>query len=177
MVTTKNTLILWTGPKHSGKTTSAANLAHIARAEGFNVAGILAPSLYLNGELLGAPLARRKTSQSKAGPFTFIDEGLKLGNTALGKQATKSADLIIVDEFGPLELNGNGRRKNIDSLLASSDAVILLVVRRELTDTVQRLYANVPCRKLAATKPDAIDDAIAILENRRHYIEEQNVQA
>ena len=188
MVTTKNTLILWTGPKHSGKTTSAANLAHIVRAEGFNVAGILAPSLYLNGELLGfdvldlqsenrAPLARRKTSQSKAGPFTFIDEGLKLGNTALGKQAIKSADLIIVDEFGPLELNGNGRRKNIDSLLASSDAVILLVVRRELTDTVRLLYANVPCRKLAATKPDAIDDAIAILENRRHYIEEQNVQA
>lgn len=194
MVTTQNTLILWTGPKHCGKTTSAANLAQIARAEGFDVAGILAPSLYLNGELLGfdvldlqnenrIPLAKKlKTQNSKlktkmAGPFTFINEGLKLGNAALSKENTKSADLIIIDEFGPLELKGQGWRKNIDSLLASSDAVILLVVRRELTDTVQQLYANVPCRELAATKPDSIDDVITMLKNRRHHVKEQNVQA
>ncbi len=182
MVATQNRLILWTGPKHCGKTTSATKLAQIARAEGFNVAGLLAPPLYRNSKLLGfdvldlqnqtrAPLARRKISQSKAGPFTFIADGLKLGNTVLSEETTKSADLVIVDEFGPLELKGRGWRKNVDSLLASSDAVILLVVRRELADTVRQLYADVPCRELAATKPDSIDDVITMLKNRCHHVE------
>jgi len=182
MVATQNRLILWTGPKHGGKTTSATKLAQVASAEGFNVAGLLAPSLYRNSKLLGfdvldlhsqtrTPLARRTISQSKAGPFTFISDGLKLGNAVLSAEATKSADLVIVDEFGPLELNNEGWRKNVDSLLFSSNAVVLLVVRRELTDTVRQVYANVPCRELAATEGNSIDEVITMLKNRRHHIE------
>lgn len=178
MVSTRNQLILWVGEKHSGKTTSAANLAQTARAEGFNVAGLLAPSLYRHGRLIGfdaldlrsterCALARRQTNPGKPRPFAFITDGLKLGNAALSAEATKSADLIIVDEFGPLELNGDGWRKNVDSLLASSDAVILLVVRRELADEVRQLYADAPCEKLAATDPNSIDDGLAMLKNHR----------
>ena len=166
------------GGKHSGKTTSAANLAQTARDKGFNVAGLLAPSLYCDGRLIGfdaldlgskkrAPLARRQTGPGKSERFTFITDGLKLGNAALSAEATKSADLIIVDEFGPLELNGDGWRKNVDSLLASSSAVILLVVRRELADEVRQLYADVSCRKLAATEPSSIDDSLTMLKDRR----------
>lgn len=173
-----NKLILWTGEKHCGKTASVANLVKIARAEGFNVAGLLAPSLYRNGILIGfdvldlrnearAPLARHKTDRSKTGPFTFLAEGLKLGNTALSAKATKSADLVTVDEFGPLELNGQGWRNNVDSLLTSSNAVILLVVRQELADAVWHLYADFPCQKLAATEPTSIGKVIMMLKNRR----------
>ena len=32
----QNILILWTGPRHSGKSTSVASLAQIARDEGFD---------------------------------------------------------------------------------------------------------------------------------------------
>ena len=178
MVSIRNQLILWVGEKHSGKTTSAANLAEIARDEGFNVAGLLAPSLYRDGKLIGfdaldlgnekrAPLARRQTNSGKPGPFAFITDGLKLGTAALSAEATKSADLIIVDEFGPLELNGDGWRKNVDSLLVSSEAVILLVVRRQLVDEIRQLYADTPCRKLAATDPNSIGDGLAILKNHR----------
>ena len=182
MVTTQNMLILWTGPKHCGKTTSATRLAQVARAEGFNVAGLLAPSLYHNSKLLGfdvldlqnqtrAPLARRKISQSKAGPFTFIADGLKFGNAVLSAEATKSADLIIVDEFGPLELKGQGWRRNVDSLFISSNAVVLLVVRQELADPVRQVYETAPCRELTAIEKNSIDDVINMLKNRRHHIE------
>ena len=178
MAATQNRLILWVGEKHSGKTTSAANLARTARDEGFNVAGLLAPSLYCDGRLIGfdaldlgnekrTPLARRQTNPGKSGRFALVTHGLKLGNTALSAEATKSADLVIVDEFGPLELNGHGWRKNVDSLLASSDAVILLVVRLELADEVRRLYADASCRKLAATEPSSIDDGLTMLKDRR----------
>jgi len=157
------------------------------RDEGFSVCGLLAPCLYCNGELVGfdvfdlrsksrAPFARCKTSESKAGPFNFIVEGLKLGNVALSAEATQSADLVIVDEFGSLELEGRGWRRNVDSLLTSNDALILLVVRRELIDAVRQLYLDFPQKELVATKRDSINEVITILKNRRHHVGEQNVQ-
>jgi nucleoside-triphosphatase THEP1 len=178
MVSLQNELILWIGEKHCGKTTSAANLVEIARAEGFNIAGILAPSIYNDSKLIGfdtlnlrnenrAPLARREINTSNTGPFTFIADGLKLGKDALSADATKSADLVIIDEFGPLELNGKGWRKNVDSLLTTNNAVILLVIRQELADEVQQLYADFPCRKLAATEPRSIVKVIRILKKHR----------
>jgi nucleoside-triphosphatase THEP1 len=173
MVSTRNKLILWTGEKHSGKTTSAANLVKIARGEGFDIAGLLAPSIYSDGELLGfdvidlrnenrIPLAKRKT-----GRFTFFDSGLEFGKAALSTTATKSAALVIIDEFGPLELNGQGWHESVDILLASSNALILLVVRRELADEVQRVYKDFPCRNLAANEPESIDKVIGMLRSNR----------
>jgi nucleoside-triphosphatase len=178
MVSIRDKLILWTGQKHSGKTTSVAKLVEIARGEGFNVAGLLAPALYRDCELLGfdaidlqnetrAPLANRNTDASKTEDFTFLAEGLKLGNAALSATATKTADLVIVDEFGPLELDGRLWRENVDSLLASSSALILLVVRQELADAVRRLYADLPGRKLNAIEPESIDIVIRMLRHCR----------
>ena len=170
-------LILWVGEKHSGKTTGAANLVKIARAEGFDVAGVLAPSLYRKGRLMGfdvvdlrdqtrAPLARRGMDASTMGPFTFIEDGLRLGIAALSREAAQSADLVVVDEFGPLELSGQGWRSSVDSLLASISAAILLVVRRELVESVHHIYADFRCRNVNAAEPEASRRIIRILNAR-----------
>ncbi len=154
-------LIIWTGNKHSGKTTTTAKLAQTARGQGFDVAGVLAPSVYRDGVLFGfdvcdlrtnarVVLARRRDSDGQTGPFVFLSEGLELGRAALSLNVAGSADLVIVDEFGPLELNGDGWRKNVDLLIRSSEALILLVVRQQLVQQVQSLYANVPNLVLSA---------------------------
>jgi nucleoside-triphosphatase len=181
MTLMQNKFVLWTGEKHCGKTTTAAKLAKAARAEGFVVDGLLAPSTYRNGRLTGydvldlrnktrALFVRRKTDGNKTERFTFVADGLKLGRDALSPTATETAD-IIIDEFGPLELRGDGWRRDVDSLLALSDALILLVVRRELTYRVQELYAVVPSQILSATEPESIDKIISILKKRcRHQI-------
>jgi len=182
MVSMQEKLILWTGKRHCGKTTSAAKLVQKVHNEGFNVCGLLAPCVYRDGELVGfdvldlrsnnrAPLARRTMNKGKDGPFNFIIDGLKLGNAALSAETTKSADLVIVDEFGPLELNGRGWRKNVDSLLTSNNAIILLVVRMELVDAVRQLYTNFPSQELAVTKRDSIDNVITMLKNRCCYVD------
>jgi nucleoside-triphosphatase len=182
MMLKQNKLVLWTGEKHCGKTTSAAKLTKATRAEGFVVVGLLAPSKYRNGRLTGYDvldlrsktqtlLARRKTDGNKTERFTFVSDGLKLGRDALSPTATETADIIIIDEFGPLELHGDGWRKDVDSFLALSDALILLVVRRELTERVQELYAGVPSQILSATESESIDKIISILKKRcRHQI-------
>jgi nucleoside-triphosphatase THEP1 len=178
MAVMRTKLILWMGEKHSGKTTRVAGLVETSRAEGFDVAGVLAPSVYQNGKLLGfdvldlrnevrAPLVRRNIHGSKTVRFTFLAEGLELGNTALSAANAGSAGLIIVDEFGPLELDGQGWRKNVDSLVDTSNALIVIVVRQELADRVQQLYRNSHSQKLRAAEPKSADTIVAMLRNRR----------
>lgn len=171
-------LILWAGPKHSGKTTSAARLAQAAGEHGFAVAGLLAYSVYRNGQLFGfdacdlrtgarAPLAVRGTHGGQIGPFHFIEEGVTLGSAALGRAATDGADLVIVDEFGPLELASQGWRGAVDSLVSAGQTRLLLVVREEVARTVQQLYADVPSRQLAATAPESVHEVIHMLGDHR----------
>ena len=178
MVAVPIKLVLWKGCKHSGKTTCAFDLIKTARKVGFNVAGLLAPSLYYKGKLIGfdalhlqnntrAPLARCNNEEAGTGLFTFINEGLKLGHAALSETATKSADLVIVDEFGPLELDGRIWRKKVDSLLSCSNSVILLIVRKELAATVRQLYSDIPCSEFTANKQESIDKVLSIL--KKHH--------
>ena len=170
-------LILFTGRKHSGKTTAAERLARQVRSEGFRIAGLLAPSVYEDNRLVGfgavdlirdrqIKLANRRTTEDKGGRWEFTREGLKLGRAALNPSAANSADLIIVDEFGPLELEGRGWRKEVDLLLSSTDIPVMLVVRQELVECVQELYEHYPSTKLAATKKDSINQIIRILKER-----------
>ena len=160
-------LVLWVGPKHSGKTTAAAELARKAKSEGFNVAGVLAPSVYEDEHLAGfdlvdlrtddkIPLATRKINQNRQGGFNFIQTGLEFGKNALSIEAVKSAEMIIVDEFGPLELEGGGWRKDIDLVLAKMNALVVLVVRDEIVQDVQRLYEDIPAESLDADKEQSI---------------------
>lgn len=171
-------VVLWTGERYSGKTTSVGNLVRAVRREGYDVAGLLARSVYQDEKLIGfdgvdlssgaeAPLARRGAGASDIGQFTFLDEGLQLGRAALSGPGEGSADLVIVDEFGPLELDGKGWRNNVDSLLAAGRAVVLLVVRRELVGRVQQLYSDLGVEVLDAGEPQSVDKVVCLLRDRR----------
>lgn len=175
----KTRLILWTGPRHSGKTTTAAELAQRVKCKGFGVAGLLAPSIYTNGDLTGfyavnittgdrIQLAQRNqtTDTTSVCGFTFLKEGLKFGQDALEIKSAESADLIIIDEFGHLELAGDGWRKNADSILSDTNALLVLVVRDEIIDDVKKIYTDVTCIQLDAAKEDSAAKVIEILNNQ-----------
>jgi nucleoside-triphosphatase THEP1 len=174
-------LFLWTGPRHCGKTTAAARLAHMAGRCGFRVAGLLAPSVYRDGYLAGfdvldlqsqarAPLAVRRDEPADVGSFHFVQEGLRLGSRALDATATQRADLVIVDEFGPLELASGGWRRAVDSLVRADRAPLLIVVRRELADAVQEVYADVHSTILDATAPKSTLEVLGWLEKRSQIV-------
>jgi len=164
-------LILWTGPKHSGKSTAATELARRAAAAGFTVAGILAPSVPDGYDLLdlrtGArtPLARRRRDgDEKIGRFAFSRAALDAGAEALG--AATDADLAIVDEFGPLELAGAGWRPAVDGLIRSARGTVLLVVREGLLATVGRLWGDGEVVAIDALAPGAADRVLGLLQRR-----------
>jgi nucleoside-triphosphatase THEP1 len=171
-------LFLWTGPKHSGKTTRAAQLARRARQDGFRVAGLLAPSVYQEGHLVAfeildlqsearSLLAVRRDDLGGIGSFHFVKEGLRLGHQALAVAATEGADFIIVDEFGPLELASQGWRRAVDALVRTDRAPLLLIVRQELAGAVQEAYAGVPSKVLDASAPESVHEVIRLLAHGR----------
>jgi len=178
-------LVLWTGKRHSGKTTGAARLVRAARAKGYSVAGLVAPAVYRDSTLIGFDAVDLRSRQRAAlardnggttGRFDFLAEGLGLGNASLSPAATASADLVVVDEFGPLELNRQGWRRSVDLLVQSSEAIILLVVREELADEVECLYENVESIRLCVADRESIKTVISILEGRRQYARQHNAK-
>jgi len=170
MVSQECRLILLTGSKHSGKTTFVRKLAERLKKENFNIAGFKAPSVYEGAFLLGFDLAdlhsgrsvkfaRRKSAKDE---FEFSNGALLFGRKILDSDHTRNADLIIIDEFGPMELEGGGWRKNTDFLLENKN-VLLLVVREELVERVERLYSNLHCRTFRATE-ESVGQIISLLK-------------
>ena len=170
-------IILWTGPKHSGKTTRALDLVKSTRKEGYSVAGLLAPSIYNKGKLIGfyaydlindsqKQLAVCNKNEAGTRHFTFLSEGLKVGVKALSKNSIKNADLIIVDEFGRFELSGRIWRKSVESILSYGNNIILLIVQKELVKDVVKLYSHIPYERIAANETDSIKKVVNILKYR-----------
>lgn len=167
-------LLLWTGPKHSGKTTTLTSLIYLARLKGITVAGILAPSVYIDDKLVGfdiidldtnqrCPLARVDTQGAESvGQFVFTDQGLDLGRSALQFASTLSDGLTVVDEYGPLELAGNGWRPQVDELIAKPPGIILLVVRDELSDRVVQAYSSSGAQIVPCHQADAIERVLSV---------------
>ena len=167
--------ILWVGDKHSGKTTAATKLAETLQQQGCTVGGILAPSIYKDDRLIGfdifdiqnnlrIPLAVRDEQPHDDLPYRYHQEGLELGHSALSLAENKSANLVIVDEYGPLELNGKGWRCDVDHLLSKSHLPILLVVRRQVVDKVNKLYAEYISLSLDALDPGSIERVLTLLK-------------
>lgn len=116
------TLLLVTGESGAGKTTWCRTLIERARTMGIHPCGLISPAIFEAGEKAAINLidissnshkrmAIRQSSpvrgfQSKGSlNWLFSNQALKWGNEIL--QKLTSSDLLIVDEFGPLELLEN----------------------------------------------------------------------
>ena len=174
-------LFLWTGPRHAGKTSKLLQLESVVRQQGVHLAGILSLSIYQQGHLRGfdllditsrqtRPLARRPQPSQ---PFSFDSAAFDWGNEILARTDTRNAHLIILDEFGPLELRGSGWRPAADRLIRTTRTPLLLVVRDGLVSAVRPLY---PSRDMVVV-PFHLPEAICqVLEGVKRHQEELKSQ-
>jgi nucleoside-triphosphatase THEP1 len=161
-------LFLWTGPRHAGKTSKLLQLESAARQQGLPLAGILSLSIYHADQLVGfdlldittgqtRPLARRPQPLQR---FTFDSAAFAWGNEILARIDTHSVHLIILDEFGPLELRGSGWRLAVDQLIRTTRTPLLLVVRDSLVSAVRPLYPSRDVVVVPFHLPDAISQVL-----------------
>jgi len=138
---------LLTGKIGIGKTTVCKKIVEIAKKNGLNCCGVLTHRLEDKGktELIvedistgeRKPLACQINSENISNGiiscnFIFNREAIEFGKKAL----SKNGDLLVIDEFGNLELEGKGFTNAISAFKSGENKNSIIVVRSELVKTV-----------------------------------------
>jgi iron complex transport system ATP-binding protein len=147
--TTSPQLLLVTGARGSGKSRWCAQLAELVRRRGGKVAGVASPAVVEGGRKVGIDIVdvstgdRRRLADPRGGPnggetterWRFAEAALAWGNEVLARVSLDHADLLIIDELGPLEFHrGSGLSAGLDAIGARRYAVACVVVRPSLLD-------------------------------------------
>lgn len=139
--------ILVTGESGCGKTSFCRRMIDSARRDGLKVGGVLAPAVHYGGNRVGADAVDLATEESvpiarsiapvpwdrRARNTTIRREGLDLARAALERAVRQPFDLIVIDEFGPLELAGGGIcQEAVEAWNSGRD--VLLVARSQIAE-------------------------------------------
>ena len=179
--------VLLTGERQVGKTTVCRQVAELARGLGYGPAGVLTPVIL---DKDGFPVARHAlmVSDGEQRLLAQANSDLEKRNPKLSKGApprtgrysfdagvfswviarlqgaiSQGCDLLIVDEIGPLELEqGRGLAPLLSDLSTEKLPPLLLVVRPELTEQLQRRLPDIPFHTFTVTQENrqALPNAI-----------------
>jgi nucleoside-triphosphatase len=135
-----------TGEMQSGKTTWCARMVAHVRDSGATVRGVLSPAVFVDGVKVGIDLVnlatderhhladRRQandTGEILTEQWRFAPDVLAWGDTVL--RQINAADLLLIDELGPLELTrGAGWQSALALLDAERYRTACVVVRPAL---------------------------------------------
>jgi nucleoside-triphosphatase THEP1 len=172
----RSPVVIITGDIRQGKTTFLKKVTEELRRENINLAGFLSMGTDRNGERIGFNLIDLKTSVStelctvnpsedwvRYGSFYFNPEGLKKGTEILDTNNLEGADVVVIDEIGPLELNDKGWNKSIESICNNMQLIQIWVVRRTITKQVIRKWktGNV---YIADISTDTTNDVVRLIK-------------
>lgn len=157
------------GAVGEGKTSFLLELADELKKQNHSVGGFLSLRMMENGETTGYDLLDLKTNEkhrflrsnseeknnNRIGRFAIYDEGLNTGKQILEETNPNSFDVVIIDEVGKLELKGGGWADQLRKLLDSTNARIILAIRKgseyETLAHFQILrYEIIPVKKIEA---------------------------
>ncbi len=156
--------IILTGAFESGKTTLLLLLVDALRESRLDIAGVISPPVYKNGEKTGIdllnlrdgtrqPLALLREGETMGMLFTnrwvFSTEAMEEGNRIL-LDATP-CDLLIVDELGPLELERqSGWVNGINAIDSQQYCLAVCVIRESLVPAALQRWPD--ARVIAMTR-------------------------
>lgn len=143
-------IYILTGPIHSGKTDFLKRVTRDLRERERKVAGFLSVSIWDGDVCTGYDLHDLSTDESypfirrsgdhtwqRIGGYFFIPETMDRAKNIL--QKTRDADLIVVDEVGPLELSGKGLWPALKNVIDRSSLDHLLVVRENILENFLKM--------------------------------------
>ncbi len=132
-------VIIVTGATGIGKTTVCRKLIEIAQNQGHTCGGILTYKAADEGIIIeDIQSGETETLASinniyqgpRTGKYFFNPEAIEFGTRAIEEGI--SSDILLVDEIGYLELQGNGFAKILELIGAERVKNSILVIRREL---------------------------------------------
>lgn len=143
------------GSKNSGKTAYLEILIRNARSKGLRVAGFLSRGRWQESEKphyflvdlnndQNYLLASETPDSSRPffyGRYYFNPDIFKVGNRILKESST--ADMLVLDEFGPLERTGKGFRSGFNHAMQHFQGIFVLSVRPSLLSFVIKQFSEV----------------------------------
>ena len=88
-----------------------------------------------------------RQSNVEIGDWLLFADSLERASNCIVEASRQLCDLVVIDEFGPLEANGLGLRTAIDSVLQSRCRT-LVVVREQLLETAHALFAPISVMRI-----------------------------
>ena len=159
-----------TGPPRTGKTTVLLNVAEELRARNCKLGGMVSQEIRERGTRVGFEIRDYATGRTGwlahirqlAGPRVGkyrvnLDNLQAIGSTAI-ENAVKEADVVLIDEIGPMESLSNAFRSAVQQAIASSKPVLGTIHYR----------AQHPLVRQVKSRPDAI--IVDITEEGRSLI-------
>ena len=147
-------IFIITGKVGSGKSTRLAELAEALRARGISVDGFLCRGELSSGERSGYNLVNLRNGAEiifasrdshegwpAYGRFFFNPEAFTEGENIIRKAIERKRKLLIIDEVGPLEIEGRGWAKMIDLVCKEDGIVQIWVVRERILDRVMEKWS------------------------------------
>ncbi len=155
------------GPVHGGKTTLLERATACWAARGFRCAGFFSPAVRDGAGDKGYDLVELATRRrrpylrrsgpdgaERVGPYVFVPETLARAREIIRDAGASQA--LVVDEVGPLELEGGGLWPALREALGRDGAKILLVVREELVKEMTERLAPARPAVVDVRRPDAV---------------------
>lgn len=142
-------IFVLTGPVQGGKTTLVSEKIILLREKGVKVMGFLCPGSFSEGKRSAFSLVDLETGRQvpmgdsieqkgwvKFRRFFFNPEAFSQGELWIKNCLQRDPDLLVIDEVGPMELEGNGWSKSLDNLAQNSSVTQLWIVRQQILSEV-----------------------------------------
>ena len=146
-------IVILTGRVGSGKTAFLTGLLKLLPARSLFADGFVGERLFENDRLLGydlvavrdgrrIPFLRRAEGAGTAavGPWRLVDSSLAAAAEII--RTSRPNALLVVDELGPLELEGRGHWPALAAVLDQPGRRFLFVIRKECLNGFARLFAG-----------------------------------
>lgn len=149
----KSKVFIITGNPQQGKTGFVIKLIERLKESGFRMGGFVAPGEFRNNKRFSFHLTDLKSGKTKplctreadggeqTGPFVFFSDGQQFGRRILEPENLKDCDFVVIDEIGPLELQGKGWAGSAVNILKNTVAKSIWVVRRSILEQVIEKFA------------------------------------
>ena len=146
-------VVIITGEIHQGKTTFAQKIVADLHEQKIRIAGFFSVGINENGIRTGFNLVdigssrqielcsdKKNEKRLKFGRYYFNSDAISLGNEILNANNLSDKQLIVIDEVGHLELNGQGWSNAIENIIRSNTVPQLWIVRKSLVQKSTRRW-------------------------------------
>lgn len=146
--------ILVVGTKSAGKTTYLEHILKLLKSKRYKVGGFLCIKNTYNNSKDQYSIVDVKSGESMLlatrnaeinwpihmGQYFFNPAAFQFGNDLLMKST--DCDIILFDEFGPIEKNGEGFFKSLIYLLKNFNGILFIAVRPSLMTSLMQIIKH-----------------------------------